>query len=204
MADSVVVLCGGRSSRMGADKATLPFGAGTLLTRVVGVAQAVAGQVVVVGHPRQPLPDSVRVERDAVEGRGPLAGLATGLSVVEAGRALVLACDMPLLVPGLLQQLLELAGDFDACVPVVDGVPMPTCAVYATRVRPRAQAVLTSGRRSMRALLDQVSVRWVHAEQLRVADPDLISFWDCNTPERYHAALARAGLAGPGPGALTR
>lgn len=197
---SAIVLGGGRSIRMGRDKAALPFGPETMLARVVRAVQCVADDVVVVGGSRQRLPDGVRVMPDPVEGLGPLAGLATGLAAMSGGRALLLACDMPLLVPALLQRLLDLAGDADACVPLVEGVPMTTCAVYATRLLPRAQAHLGQGTRSLRALLDGVSVRWVTADQLRDLDPELLSFWDCDTPEHYHAALRQAGLSPPGGG----
>ena len=194
--ESAIVLCGGRSSRMGRDKAALPFGPETLLARAVRIARSVADDVVVVGHTVQSMPDDVRVVNDPVEGLGPLAGLATGLATMRGERALLLACDMPLLAPALLHRLLALAGDADACVPLVSGVPMTTCAVYATRVLPRAQAWLAAGTRSLRALLEGVSVRWVTADELRDVDHDLRSFWDCNTPERYEAALT---LAGYGP-----
>jgi molybdopterin-guanine dinucleotide biosynthesis protein A len=197
MNDSVIVLCGGRSTRMGRDKAALPFGAETLLARVVRTARTIADDVVVVGDPRQPMPPQVRVMPDAVEGLGPLAGLSTGLAAVDGDRALLVACDMPLLSPALLRGLLALAGDHDASVPLVDGVPMTTCAVYATRLGPRAQALLRKGTRSLRALLDEVSVQWVSDDKLRGLDPDLVSFWDCDTPERYQAALRRAGLDQP-------
>ena len=197
MIDAAIILCGGRSSRMGRDKAALPFGPDTLLTRVVRVAQEVAADVVVVGDTSQSMPAGVRVVGDPVPRLGPLAALATGLASVGAERALLLACDMPLLVPAVLRRLAELAGDADASVPLVGGMPMTTCAVYATRVIPRAQALLEKGTRSLRALLDEVSVRWVSEGQLRGLDPDLVSFWDCDTPERYHAALRRAGLDQP-------
>jgi molybdenum cofactor guanylyltransferase len=192
--DSAVVLCGGRSLRMGRAKAALPFGPESLLARVVRTAQTVVDDVVVVGESGDAWPAGVRVVRDPVEGLGPLAGLVTGLTAVQGDRALLLACDMPLLVPGVLRRLLESTGDADACVPLVDGMPMTTCAVYATRLRQHAQAQLDSGSRSLRALLDTVSVRWVTADQLRDLDPALLGFWDCDTPERYRAALERAGL----------
>lgn len=191
---SAIVLGGGRSTRMGRDKAALPFGPETMLVRVVRAVQCVADDVVVVGdsHPR--LPDGVRVVPDPVEGLGPLAGLATGLAAVRGERALLLACDMPLVAPALLHRMLELAGDADACVPLVHGLPMTTCAAYATRLVPRAQEHLARGSRSLRALLSDVLVRWVTEGELRQVDPDLLSFWDCDTPEQYRAALAHAGL----------
>lgn len=198
MIESAIVLCGGRSSRMGRDKAALPFGPETLLTRVVRLVQAVADDVVVVGHTAESMPDGVRVVRDPLEGLGPLAGLATGLGAVRGHRALLLACDMPLLVPALLQRLLALAGDADACVPLLDDVPMTTCAVYTARALPRAQAYLAGGTRSLRALLEGVPVRWVLADELRDVDPNLLSFRDCDSPEGYEAALTLAGFGPTG------
>lgn len=194
MSDGVVVLCGGRSSRMGQDKAALPFGGRSLLARVVELAQMVGDPVVVVGAPRQVLPEGVRVVPDPVEGSGPLGGLVAGLTSLGTDRVLLVAGDMPLLVPALLKRLLDLAGDADACVPVIDGVPMPTCAVYAARLLPRAMARLAGPTRSLRGLLPGAAVRWVPADQLRDVDPELLSFWDCDTPEQYEAALAQAGL----------
>lgn len=196
MDSSAIVLCGGQSSRMGRDKAALPFGSDTLLTRAVRAVLAVTGDVVVVGDTLQEMAEGVRVARDQVSGLGPLGGLATGLASVKAARALLVACDMPLLVPALLQRLLDLAGDADACVPLVNDMAMTTCAVYATRVLPRVQAQLATDVRSLRAMISGLSVRWVTADQVRDVDPELLSFWDCDTPERYAAALRRAGLAG--------
>ncbi len=192
--DSAIILCGGQSSRMGRDKAALPFGPDTLLTRVVQAVQVVAGDVVIVGDTSQSMPAGIRIVSDAIPGLGPLAALATGLASVRAERSLVVACDMPLLVPAVLRRLLDLTGEADACVPLVDGMPMTTCAVYATRVILRAQAQLAAGTRSLRALLADVSVRWVSADDLRDLDPHLLSFWDCDTPEHYQAALRRAEL----------
>ena len=195
MADAAIILCGGNSARMGRDKATLPFGPETLLMRVVRLAQTVVSDVVVVGATSQPMPMGVRVVDDPVPGLGPLAALAVGLRTVGAGHALLLACDLPLLEPTLLRRLQDLAGDADACVPRLDGMPMPTCAVYATRALPRAEALLAGGTRSLRALLAILSVRWVNADDLRDLDPELLSFLDCDTPAQYHAALSRAGLS---------
>ena len=179
---------------MGRDKAALSFGDETLLARVVRTAQMVVDDVVVVGESDAVWPDGVRVVRDPVDGLGPLAGLVTGLMAAHGDRALLLACDMPLLVPAVLRRILESAGDAEACVPLVDGVPMATCAVYGRCLLERAQCQLASGSRSLRALLGNASVRWVPADELRAIDPELLSFWDCDTPEQYRAALLKAGL----------
>jgi molybdenum cofactor guanylyltransferase len=196
MHESAIVLCGGRSTRMNFDKALLRFGNETLLERVVRITHTVAGDVVVVAAQGQDLPAVGRLLRDPVGGEGPLAGLVTGLAAVHGGRALLLACDMPLLVPALLRRLLDCAGDAEACVPVIDGVPMTTCAVYATSVAPIAARRLAAGRRSLRGLLDEVNVRWLSAGELADVDPELVSFRDCDTPEAYADALERVERAG--------
>lgn len=179
---------------MGSDKASLPFGAETLVQRVVGVVGSVTDEVVVVGRVNATVPASTRVIADPVDGRGPLAGLLTGLDAVDARHVVLVACDLPLLVPAVVVRLLELVGDADACVPRIDGIEMPACAVYATRVREHARQQLASGDRSLRGLLDRLQVRWVSAEELRDVDPDLRSFLDCDTPEDYEAALRAAAV----------
>jgi molybdopterin-guanine dinucleotide biosynthesis protein A len=94
----------------------------------------------------------------------------------------------------LLRRLLELGSGADACVPLVNGLPMTTCAVYATRVAATARELVAGGRLSLRGLLDVVAVQWVEGDTLRELDPDLRSFHDCDTPERYREALRLAGL----------
>ena len=76
-----IVLCGGKSTRMGVPKATLPFGPETMLQRVVRLLGTVVSPIIVVAAREQPLPelpDDVRVTRDEREERGPLEGSAPG------------------------------------------------------------------------------------------------------------------------------
>src|SRR5262245_66061476 len=96
-----IVLCGGKSSRMGRPKAWLPFGDEVMLQRVVRIVREVVEPVVVVAAPGQdvPLPPEVEIVRDEVEGRGPLAGLAAGLTALEGkvDAAYLSSCDVPFL-----------------------------------------------------------------------------------------------------------
>jgi molybdopterin-guanine dinucleotide biosynthesis protein A len=207
MGESAIVLCGGRSARMGRDKAALPFGNETLLARVVRLVSEVADDVVLVAREGQALPERVGqaerdgqasasfVVRDPAEGLGPLAGIAAGLGAIRGPRALVVACDMPLLRPALARRLLELAREADALVPVVDGFPVPTCAVYSRTVAGRARQLVAARELRPRAFLESVKTRFVAAEELRAVDPALESFRDCDTEEDYRAALRAAGLA---------
>lgn len=197
MTISGIVLCGGGSTRMGRDKALLQFGEDTMLARVVRLVGHAADEVVVVARegqdiaaPAKEMP-YLRVVRDPVEGMGPLAGIVTGLKAIGNDRAFVIACDMPLVRPALIRRLVELAGDHDVCVPVSDGYVMTMCAIYRASVIDEAERLVGSGQRSVRRLIDRVNAKRVDAAELRDVDPELESFFSCDTPERYQQALVR-------------
>ena len=130
-----IVLCGGKSTRMGTPKATLPFGPETMLQRVVRLLGSVVDPIIVVAARRQALPelpDDVIVTQDEREERGPLEGLRAGLKALpnSVDSAYVTSCDVPLLVPGFVTRMIELLGDYDIAVMEVDGFPHPLSAVY--------------------------------------------------------------------------
>lgn len=160
---AAIVLAGGRSERMGEDKAGIAWGGTTLLGRAVAELAGI-GVVVVVRAPGQALPalpPAVIVTEDAHPDRGPLQGLASGLRAVGAGAtAFVCAVDMPLMDAGFATRVLEsIDGDVDAAVPVVGGVPQPLAAAYRSEVADRAEELLADGGRSLMALLEGLRVR---------------------------------------------
>jgi molybdenum cofactor guanylyltransferase len=182
---------------MGRPKATLPFGGETLLERVLRLVAPHVDDLVLAAGPGQRVPQGWDVVRDTGEGLGPVPALIGALSQVRHATAFVVACDTPLLQPAMISTLVDLATDWDACVPVVDGVEMTTCAVY------RPEAVLAAARTgggappsSLRGVLARLRIRTVDADALRSVDPDLLSFTPCNTPTEYRHALELAGLAG--------
>jgi len=179
---------------MGRDKAWLPFGDEALLLRVVRLVREVASEVLLVAREGQALPGGLDAVRDPAEGLGPLAGIAAGLDAMAGERAFVAACDMPLLRPALARRLLELSHGFDACVPVVDGFPVPTCAVYAKATAALALELVAARELRPKALLQSVRTRFVAGDELRDVDPELLSFLDCDTEQAYQAALRAAGL----------
>jgi molybdopterin-guanine dinucleotide biosynthesis protein A len=180
-----IVLCGGRSMRMGADKASLPFGGETMLDRVVRLVRTHAGDVIVVARRDQATPPGVTVVHDPVEDLGPLAGIAAGLAASASELNIVVACDMPLISPAVLQRLLESIDDNDICVAMVGGHASALCGVYRSRVAVEARRLVESGERRLMALLDRVQTKRVDAAAFRDIDPNLDSFVSCNTPDEY-------------------
>ncbi len=204
MRKGAIILCGGKSSRMGRDKATLPFGPELMLQRVARLVSEAVGRenMVVVAAANQSLPElpaSLTVARDAYEFRGPLQGLATGLRVL-AGRAdavYVTGCDVPLLVPAFVNRMFELLGDFDIAVPFDGQHHHPLAAVYRPTVLAHVQRLLDTDRMRPRFLFDEVRTREVPIDELRAVDPQISTLENLNYQEDYISALATAGFSLP-------
>ena len=194
-----IVLCGGKSTRMGSPKAMLPFGPETMLQRVVRLLSSVVMPIVVVSSREQALPllpGYVRIARDDREERGPLEGLRAGLSALPASTeaAYVTSCDVPLLVPGFVTLMTKLIGDHDIAVMDIDGFPHPLSAVYRRRLLPHVEALLASDRLRPAYLFEAVRTRRVTPAEVASVDPDLLTLRNLNTPEDYRNALALAGF----------
>lgn len=195
---------------MGRDKATLPFGPELMLQRIVRLlADAVSLEnMVVVAAPNQSLPEIpglVSIVHDILEFRGPLQGLATGLSDLQdrCDAVYATACDVPLLAPALVVRMFELLGDYEIAVPFDGQYHHPLAAVYCPRVLPHIQKLLDSDRMRPRFLFDEVRTREVPVDDLRGVDPQLTTLENLNYHENYLAALAAAGFAvSPGDSSL--
>ena len=197
-----IVLAGGKSTRMGRDKAWLPFGeaGGTMLSRVVSVLSRTVSEIVIVARQGQPLPDvsraagtaSVTRVDDEVEGRGPVGGLVPGLRALSAPVAFASACDVPFLSEALVRSMFEALGDADVAIPDAEGFLHPLGAVYRRSVLPHLETLLAEDRLRPIFLLERVPHVTVSEAQLRLVDPDLSSLANVNSPEAYEAALVRA------------
>jgi molybdenum cofactor guanylyltransferase len=200
-----IVLAGGRSTRMGRPKASLEWHGSTLLHRVAGiVARAVDGPVVVVRAPGQNLPSlprGVRVVEDAHEGRGPLQGLAAGLTAVasDAELAYVSSTDVPLLHPAFVAAVLVGADreNVDVALPVAQGFKQPLAAAYRTSLLTDVEELIASDRMRPAFLFERCNVHelgeseLLNDARLARADPELLSLRNLNSPEDYEEARAR-------------
>jgi molybdopterin-guanine dinucleotide biosynthesis protein A len=189
-----IVLCGGRSSRMGRPKAWLPFAGEYMLQRVLRVLGEMVSPLVAVAAPGQdlpPLPPGVELVRDEVEGRGPLQGLAAGLSHLRdrVDAAYASSCDVPFLLPAFVRRIIDLLGTHSVCVPHVGGMHHPLAAVYRTAVLDSVRGLLAADRLRPPFLYEAVATRLVDAGELTGVDPTLGSLRNVNTPDDYEAAL---------------
>jgi molybdenum cofactor guanylyltransferase len=195
-----IVLAGGKSTRMGAPKATLPFGPETMLQRVVRLLGSAVTPIVVVAAREQllpELPDGIIVTRDEREQRGPLEGLRAGLRALpdSVDIAYVTSCDVPLLVPGFVTRMIELLGDHDIAVMEIDGFPHPLSAVYRRNTLPHVELLLAEDKLRPVFLFDAVRTRRVQTAEMIAVDPQLRTLRNLNTREDYLEALSEAGLS---------
>lgn len=196
-----IILCGGKSSRMGQDKATLPFGPELMLQRVVRIIGQVVDPraIVVVAAPGQnlpKLPDGMIITRDDRPNRGPLEGLAAGLRSMPAFVEAIYAtsCDVPLMVPEFVNCMFERLGENDIAVPFDGHFHHPLAAVYRPSVLMHVQSLLESDRLRPKFLFDEVRTVEIPVEELRQYDGELSTLMNLNHPEDYVAALKAAGF----------
>ena len=193
-----IVLCGGKSTRMGSSKALLPFGSETMLQRVVRLLGEVVSPMVVVAAADQELPALPRdviIARDERDARGPLEGLRAGLQALppDVDAAYVTSCDVPLLVPNFVRQMLDLAHGYDVAVMEIDGFTHPLSAVYRRATLPFVEDLLTQNRLRPVFLFEAVKTRRVRPDEM-TADPELRTLRNLNTRADYERALADAGI----------
>jgi molybdenum cofactor guanylyltransferase len=202
-----IVLCGGKSTRMGRPKAWLPVGGEPMLARVVRVLAEVVSPVVVVAAAGQDLPELPRdaiLVRDERPDRGPLEGLAAGMRVLNTESAYWTACDVPLLHSRFVKAVIERLGTHDAAVPLVGGRPHPLAAVVRVDTAQREiQRQLATHILAVRTLFNRLTTRWIDEAELRAIDPNLDSLRNVNTTEELAAinhlidAASASGRAGP-------
>lgn len=179
------ILTGGRSRRMGSDKALLPWQGLTVVEHLSQIAADAAGSCVLVGQPERYRHLGIASIADLRPGCGPLSGIEAALASTSAEWNLILSCDLAGVHPEMLEALFQHAAASNAAVCLIRdaaGVLHPLCAVYHRRSLAVVRAALDQ---SMFRLLDVVaSLQPIYFE---VAQP--IS--NLNTPEDWRVALLR-------------
>ncbi|MGF1492018.1 MAG: molybdenum cofactor guanylyltransferase [Microcoleaceae cyanobacterium] len=182
---SALILAGGRSSRMGQDKALVEFQGQPMLRRVYEVASTCCSSVyLLTPWPEryvEILPEAAQVLRESAPHQGPLVALCQGLTQIQTEWVLLLACDLPLLNPTILQDWIEQltlsANSTFARVPYQNDNWEPLCGFYRHCLATNLQEFIEQGGRSFQNWLDQIA-----AEPLVVNPNTAQMLHNCNTP----------------------
>ncbi len=192
------ILAGGKSSRMGRDKALLEIGGKTLIERAASLCAPLVSSVTLVGDPQLYAMFGFPTLADRWPGAGPLGAIATALRAARQPWCLMLACDMPNITAPWLESLLTRAikssADAIACdafVPETNRGLEPLCAVFRASCAAALEAAVDSGVRKVTDGLAQIRVERIGEDDWRKFSPNGDLFQNLNTWEDYVSAKER-------------
>ena len=187
------VLAGGKSSRMGRDKALLEIDGEPLVARAAQLVQAVLGDPVVIASTSGYESLGLKIVADDFPGYGPLGGIATALHVSTTPWNLVMACDLPYLTKPWLEYLIEraLKSVADAVVPMNVRGPEPLCAMYHKNAEVRIRTAVEGGMRKVTDSFANLSVEHVEPSEWKGFASGGVLFKNVNSPADFKEAKAR-------------
>ena len=195
---TIAVQAGGKSSRMGKDKALIRLAGIPLIEHVLGRIDGLADEILITTNRPETLNHlNLRMAPDEVPGAGALHGLNTALRAALGDVVLVLSCDTPFVSRELLEHLLNRAHEADVIVPKHGDKYEPLQAVYnSAHCLPALEAALESDERRMVSFFPKVHILPIEEPVLTELDPSGLSFFNINTPadlERAERLLNRGG-----------
>ena len=191
-----VILAGGKSRRMGANKALMQLGDASLIEHVIRCMHDVTDELLLVTNsPPEYAHLGVPMHGDILPSTGALGGIYTGLTHASRDTVLCVACDSPFLEPKLLTYLVSVLGEYDAVMPETfthhddTQITLQTlCAAYSKRCLSTIELMLRESELRVHALQERAHIKRVSPEVWRRFDPDGMSFFNINTPEDFERA----------------
>jgi len=190
---SSILLAGGKSSRMGKDKARLRLdGRLMILQSIARKLLTISDEVIIAtdGRRYEDLDAGVKWVDDVYPGAGSLVGLYSGLREAKSDYALVVACDMPFLNLDLLHCMIALPRDYDILAPKIDTRAEPLHAIYSKNCLEPARKLLEAGHKKITDVFPEVRVRYLSPEVIERYDPKHRSFFNINSPNQLAEARA--------------
>lgn len=181
-----IILAGGKSSRMGADKAFMPFNEKPLIEILKNKFSRIFNDILIIAN------DPVAFKKyqiaaipDMVKDTGPMGGIYTGLLNSKTLYNFVVACDMPFVNEDLVNYMLKMAKGHDVCVVQLNGKFEPLCAVYSKNCISQIKRSLSAGNFRMRDIIKDLKACIITEKEVNVFDPESLSFININTPAEY-------------------
>ena len=198
-----IILAGGKSTRIGANKPQLKIGKSHLIDRVLDTLSQFTSSILIVTTEDQIVlaksaTPSARMVKDIYPGKGPLGGIYTGLMHAETSYSLVVGCDMPFLNSGLIKYLIDGASSFAAVVPKIGWMIQPLHAIYSKSCVPSIEALIREDQLQIIKLFNLVNTRYITEKEIDQFDPDHLSFLNINTEgDLLKAEVLIGGKASP-------
>nr|WP_277998873.1 molybdenum cofactor guanylyltransferase [Moorella sulfitireducens] len=197
-------MAGGKSTRMGTNKALLPLGKESMLATVVATLQPLFSDIIVVTNTPDLYRDlKARLVPDVIPGRGPLSGFHAGLLASSYHHNFIVACDMPFLEPDFIKYLFEQSRGYDVVVPRRGEYLQPLHAVYSRDCIKAIEDCLVGGNYQAFAFYRWVKVRYVDVDRLAGFNVTEKVFFNINTPADLVRARRMMGESVANHGALS-
>lgn len=188
----LILLSGGKSSRMGTNKALLPIEGKSNVERIFeSLGGEFSQRILVTNNPEEytPLiPQDVKTVSDVYPGLGPLAGIHAGLLASNAEYNLVVACDMPFVSQRLAKLLIQKSLGYQAVVPRFKGLRQPLFAVYHQSMTTDIERFLKGNDLRVNNLLKKGNTLWIDDDDLHSIPEIERAFYNMNYPEEYEKA----------------
>ncbi len=187
-----VILTGGKSSRMGRDKALLTVGGVQMLSRITDLFREMFDEVLVVTNKagRHAGP-GYREVTDVIPDCGPLGGIYTGIVLARNERIFVASCDLPFMSASAVRVVIDEPVSYDIVVPDEGGRLHPLHAAYSRKCAPHIRKWLDNGWYNVTRFINEaegLSIRKIQMSEIEAADPGLMSFFNMNTREDWAEA----------------
>jgi len=179
-----IILAGGKSSRLGRNKALQTIGDKSLIQWVIDRLVTLSTEIVVVMAHGEAIPCSsttgIRTVADVYPSKSPLVGIYSGLIASASPRAIVVGCDMPFLNASLLKYMAQTCSSFDIVVPQIEDKLEPLCAVYSKTCVVPIRWLLEQNELMISKLFTLVKVKYVKKDDINRFDPEHLSFFNIN------------------------
>ncbi|MBS1952761.1 MAG: molybdenum cofactor guanylyltransferase [Cyanobacteria bacterium SZAS-4] len=187
---TALVLCGGKSRRMGRPKAFLPFEGTTMVNHVLNQVRDLFAEVFIVANEPDNYEDlGVDVVKDILPYRGPLGGILSGLLVAKHEYTFVIACDMPFVDKRLIREMTAARHGNDVVVLTHDMGVEPLLGLYSKNCIKPLEESLFAGNLSLQEFLSGLKAQPFEYDAGSSNGEELPAFFNVNTPQDYSRAI---------------
>jgi len=189
-----IIMAGGKSTRMGKNKALLKIGGQTVIERIANeLRKAVSELILVTKTPEDYQFLGLPMIEDQWKGMGPLAGIHAGLEASKTEKNLVVACDMPFVSSEIGGYLLQFLDHYQGAVPMISGQLHPLFAAYRKDALPEISKALEKQELKIRLFFDRIQLKYVTEEDLKKLGLPLENhFFNMNDPKEFSLAVKMA------------
>lgn len=182
---TVAIMAGGKSSRMGRNKAFIKIGQQTILERIIErTADLGQHQTLLVTNTPEVYADfGLDMVSDVLPDCGALGGIYTALHYSSVPYTVVVACDMPFVSTDVLRLMLSYRADYDAVVPTVGGYPQGLHAIYNQSCLESIRQRLELGKLKVSAIYDNLRVKYLDETAIAPLDKQGLALTNINTPD---------------------